>query len=115
MEKAALSLVGPIVSPIFSKLQNAALPYFGGDITEEELQHLQNTILPKIRAVLLVAEAKNVEVLQPYLLTLKEAAYEAEDVLDMYEYERLKAQVCPVPKFIKTLKKTARVVVAPFS
>ncbi|KAJ6838756.1 hypothetical protein M6B38_319035 [Iris pallida] len=115
MEKIALSLVGPIVSPIFSKLQNAALPYFGGDITEEELQHLQNTILPKIKAGLLVAEAKKVEVLQPYLLTLKEAAYEAEDVLDMYEYERLKAQVCPVPKFIKTLKKTARVVVAPFS
>ncbi|KAJ6838629.1 putative disease resistance protein RGA2 isoform X1 [Iris pallida] len=92
MEKIALSLVGPIVSPIVGKLQNAALPYFGGDITKEELQHLQNTILPKIRAVLLVAEAKNVAGLQPWLETLKEAAYEAEDVLDMYEYERLKDQ-----------------------
>ncbi|KAJ6838570.1 disease resistance protein RGA2 isoform X1 [Iris pallida] len=115
MEKAALSLVGPIVSPIFSKLQNAALPYFGGDITEEELRHLQNTILPKIRAVLLVAEAKNVAVLQPWLMTLKEAAYEAEDVLDMYEYQRLKAQVCSTHKYFKTLKKTARAVFAPFS
>ncbi|KAJ6800576.1 hypothetical protein M6B38_201140 [Iris pallida] len=47
MEKIALSLVGPIVSPIFSKLQNAALPYFGGDITEEELQHLQIPFFPR--------------------------------------------------------------------
>ncbi|KAJ6828055.1 putative disease resistance RPP13-like protein 1 [Iris pallida] len=112
MEKIALSLVGPIVSPIFSKLQNSALPYFGGDITEEELQHLQNTILPKIKAVLLVAAAKNEAVLQPWLVTLKEAAYEAEDVLDMYEYQRLKeAQVSSIPKFIKKLKEKAR----PFS
>ncbi|KAJ6798673.1 putative disease resistance RPP13-like protein 1 isoform X1 [Iris pallida] len=115
MEKIALSLVGPIVSPIFSKLQNAALPYFGGDITEEELQHLQNTILPKIRAVLLVAEAKNVAVLQPWLVTLKEAAYEAEDVLDMYEYRSLKAQVRSVSTSIKKLKEKAKDVAAPFT
>ncbi|KAJ6838739.1 putative disease resistance protein RGA1 isoform X1 [Iris pallida] len=59
MEKVALSLVGPIVSPIFSKLQNAALPYFGGDITEKELQQLQTTILPKIKAVLRVANTRS--------------------------------------------------------
>ncbi|KAJ6838552.1 putative disease resistance protein RGA1 [Iris pallida] len=115
MEKIALSLVGPIVSPIFSKLENAALSYFGGDITEEELQHLQNIILPKIKAVLLVAEAKNVKDLQPCMVTLKEAAYEAEDVLDMYEYRRLKAQVSSTHKYFKTLKKTARAVFAPFT
>ncbi|KAJ6800532.1 putative disease resistance protein RGA2 isoform X2 [Iris pallida] len=115
MEKIALSLVGPIVSPIFSKLQNAALPYFGGDITEEELQHLQNTILPKIRAVLLVAEAKNVAVLQRWLMKLKEAAYEAEDVLDMYEYQRLKDQVRSVSTSIKKLKEKAKAAAAPFT
>ncbi|KAJ6800529.1 putative disease resistance protein RGA1 [Iris pallida] len=115
MEKIALSLVGPIVSPIFSKLQNAALPYFGGDITEEELQQLQNTILPKIRAVLLVAEAKNVAVLQRWLVTLKEAAYEAEDVLDMYEYQRLKDQVRSVSTSIKKLKEKAKAAAAPFT
>ncbi|KAJ6838578.1 disease resistance protein RGA2 isoform X2 [Iris pallida] len=115
MEKIALSLVGPIVSLIFSKLQNAALPYFGGDITEEELQHLQNTILPKIRAVLRVAEAKNMPDLQPWLMKLKEAAYEAEDVLDMYEYRSLKDQVRSVSTSIKKLKEKAKAAAAPFT
>ncbi|KAJ6838668.1 putative disease resistance protein RGA2 isoform X4 [Iris pallida] len=96
MEKIALSLVEPIVSPIVGKLKNAALSYFGGDITEKELQQLQTTILPKIKAVLLAAEANNVEVLQPYLVKLKEAAYEAEDVLDMFEYQCLEDQVLPL-------------------
>ncbi|KAJ6791539.1 putative disease resistance RPP13-like protein 1 [Iris pallida] len=115
MDQIALSLVEPIVSPIVDRLKNAALAYFGGDITEKELRHLQNIIIPKIKAGLLVAEAKNVAELQPYLVTLKEAAYEAEDMLDMYEYRRLKDQVSSAPKFIKTLKKTARAVFAPFS
>ncbi|KAJ6804318.1 putative disease resistance protein RGA1 [Iris pallida] len=110
MEEIALSLVEPIVSLIVGKLK----PYFGGDITEEELQRLQTIILPNIRAVLLLAEAKKVAVLQPYLVRLKEAAYEAEDVLDMYEYQRLKDQVSSVPKFIKTLKKKAKAAAAPF-
>ncbi|KAJ6800570.1 putative disease resistance RPP13-like protein 1 [Iris pallida] len=114
MEKIALSLVGPMVSPIVGKLNNAALSYFGGDITVEELQRLQTTILPNIRAVLLLAEAKNVKDLQPYLVKLKEAAYEAEDVLDMFEYQCLEDQVSSAPNCIKTLIKTARAVLAPF-
>ncbi|KAJ6838705.1 putative disease resistance protein RGA1 [Iris pallida] len=114
MEKIALSLVGPMVSPIVGKLNNAALSYFGGDITVEELQRLQTTILPNIRAVLLLAEAKNVKDLQQYLVKLKEAAYEAEDVLDMFEYQCLEDQVSSAPNCIKTLIKTARAVLAPF-
>ncbi|KAJ6799389.1 putative disease resistance protein RGA1 isoform X1 [Iris pallida] len=133
MDLITLCLMVPIASAIVGNLKNAVRPYFGGDISEEELQHLQNTILPKIRAALLVAEAKNVAVLRPWLVTLeeaaneaeyvldmyqrlKEAANEAEYVLDMYEYQRLKeAQVSSVPEFIKTFKKTARTVAAPFS
>ncbi|KAJ6838663.1 putative disease resistance protein RGA1 isoform X1 [Iris pallida] len=93
---------------------NAVRPYFGGDITEDELQHLQDTILPNIRAALRLAEGKDVDDLKPWLMKLKKAAYEAEDVLDMYEYQRLKDQVSSAPKFIKTLKKKAKAAAATF-
>ncbi|KAJ6809232.1 putative disease resistance RPP13-like protein 1 isoform X1 [Iris pallida] len=115
MDQIALSLVEPIVSPIVGKLKNAALSYFGGDITEDELQRLQDTILPKIRTALRLAEGKDVDDLKPWLMKLKKAAYEAEDVLDMYEYQRLKDQVSSAPNCIKTLKKTARAAAAPFT
>ncbi|KAM4070545.1 hypothetical protein ACB094_12G172800 [Castanea mollissima] len=83
----AAKLLGELVSPAF---QEACLVWG----VESDLRRLENT-LSNVKAVLLDAEDQQVhnEELTVWLGQLREVFYDAQDVLDEFEYEALRKQV----------------------
>ncbi|XP_073013730.1 putative disease resistance protein RGA3 [Typha latifolia] len=92
-EAAILAGLGWVLSPVLNKLVNKGLSYFGTN-SEDKLKDLEAIILPQIELVLEGAEnSQRKDKFVMWLQQLKEVIYEAEDVLDIVEYERIRTRV----------------------
>ncbi|XP_072954904.1 uncharacterized protein [Typha angustifolia] len=94
MAAIAVPIAGWVVSPIISKLLNEGFSYLGlGDADiKQKLENLEISILPQFYLVIEAAERSNDDhkaKLQLWLRKLKDAMYEAEDMLDLYKYQLL--------------------------
>ncbi|XBI41635.1 hypothetical protein VPH35_126080 [Triticum aestivum] len=87
-----VSAVGWLASPIISRVLNKGFALLDFDATEK-LRILDIQIL-QLQAVMEVVDESTCRVrLEPLLDKLKSALYEAEDILDAVEYQRLKKQI----------------------
>ncbi|XP_073000190.1 putative disease resistance protein RGA4 [Typha latifolia] len=111
-EMAALAGAGWVVSPIVTRLLNEGFSYLhdkglsclGGISITDRLENLETTILPQFQLVIEAAEkSEHKTKLKRWLKKLKDAMYEAKDVLDLYQYQLLEKKVHllshPTPKF----------------
>ncbi|KAJ0962555.1 hypothetical protein J5N97_027677 [Dioscorea zingiberensis] len=91
-EAAALAVTGWFVAPLISKLVLKGLSMFKNSM-KGELENLQITV-PQIKQVIEKAEmlGREDEQLMVWLRELHDAAYEAENLLDEYDYELLERQ-----------------------
>ncbi|XP_072965423.1 disease resistance protein RGA2-like [Typha angustifolia] len=111
-ETAALAGAGWVVSPIVTRLLNEGFSYLddkglsclGGISITDRLENLETTVLPQFQLVIEAVEKSEHKIkLKRWLKKLKDAMYEAEDVLDLYQYQLLEKKVHllshPMPKF----------------
>lgn len=87
-----VSAVGWLASPIISRVLNKGFAHLDFDATEK-LKILDIQILQLQRVMEVVDESTYRVHLEPLLDKLKSALYEAEDILDAVEYQRLKKQI----------------------
>ncbi|KAI4969575.1 hypothetical protein ZWY2020_000489 [Hordeum vulgare] len=87
-----VSAVGWLASPILSRVLNKGFALLDFDATEK-LKILDIQILQLQRVMEVVDESTYRVRLEPLLDKLKSALYEAEDILDALEYQRLKKQI----------------------
>ncbi|XP_073009183.1 uncharacterized protein [Typha latifolia] len=99
-EAAAISVARWVASPIVSRLLKEGFNYLGlelGDAdVKERLENLETTILPQFHLVIEAAERSNDDhkaKLKLWLRKLKDAMYEAEDMLDLCKYQLLEEKV----------------------
>ncbi|XP_072954624.1 putative disease resistance protein RGA4 [Typha angustifolia] len=98
-EAVAISVARWVASPIVSRLLNEGFNYLGelGDAdVKERLENLETTILPQFHLVIEAAERSNDDhkaKLKLWLRKLKDAMYEAEDMLDLCKYQLLEEKV----------------------
>ncbi|XP_073000182.1 putative disease resistance protein RGA3 [Typha latifolia] len=109
----ALALTGAklVASPIITRLLNEGFSYFGIN-TSTRLRDLGTTILPQFQLMIETAERsrEHKNELEQWLRKLKDALYEAEDVLDLYKYQLLKEKVSNLNTHavLKPFKKVAK-------
>ncbi|XP_073007483.1 putative disease resistance protein RGA3 [Typha latifolia] len=113
-EAAALAGAGWVASPIVSRLLSEGFSYLGDTSIKDRLENLETTILPQFQLEIEAAErSKHKTKLKLWLRKLKNAIYEAEEMLDLYQYELPEQKVNllshPTPnlftKFVGNLKK----------
>ncbi|XP_073009180.1 putative disease resistance protein RGA4 [Typha latifolia] len=98
-EAVVISVASWVASPIVSRLLTEGLNYLGelGDAdVKERLENLETTILPQFHLVIEAAERSNDDhkaKLKLWLRKLKDAVYEAEDMLDLCKYQLLEEKV----------------------
>ncbi|XP_072954316.1 putative disease resistance protein RGA3 isoform X2 [Typha angustifolia] len=98
-EAAAISVASWVASPIVSRLLTEGFNCLGelGDAdVKERLENLETTILPQFHLVIEAAERSNDDhkaKLKLWLRKLKDAMYEAEDMLDLCKYQLLEEKV----------------------
>ncbi|KAJ0962550.1 hypothetical protein J5N97_027672 [Dioscorea zingiberensis] len=94
-EAAALAVTGWLVTPLISKLVLKGLSMFE-DGMKGKLENLQNITVPQIKQVIEKAEMlvkeDDKQLMTVWLRKLQDAAYEADNVLDEYDYELLERQ-----------------------
>ncbi|XP_072964693.1 disease resistance protein RGA2-like [Typha angustifolia] len=110
-EALALQGVKIVASPIISSLLREGFSYLGINVSTN-LRDLEATILPQFQLMIEAAERsnKNKSELEQWMRKLKDALYEAENVLDLYKYQLLKKKVSDLntrPIF-KPFKKVAQ-------
>nr|BBF89336.1 putative NBS-LRR class RGA [Oryza barthii] len=102
---ATISICGWFISPIISLVVNKIISYIGFDWSGE-LEKLKRERVPKLKELLsnaevhrMLAESRNdvdadhVARLEDMVNRLRSALYEADDILDLVEYYRLKKKV----------------------
>ncbi|KAJ1695817.1 hypothetical protein LUZ63_012515 [Rhynchospora breviuscula] len=91
VESIAVQGLQWVASEIVSRLIRQGFSYVGMDVPKE-LTELETDILPKICLVMKAlprGSTNNLPELKPWLQRLKDAYYEAEDLLDEAEYQRV--------------------------
>ncbi|XBI04315.1 hypothetical protein VPH35_132633 [Triticum aestivum] len=105
-----VSAVGWLVSPIISRLLNKAFAHLDFDATEK-MNILDMQLLQLQRVTEVVDDSTYRVRLEPLLDKLRSAVYEAEDILDALEYQRLEKQIQDANSAsskMDSLKKTLR-------
>ncbi|XP_073000187.1 putative disease resistance protein RGA4 [Typha latifolia] len=100
-----------VTSTIISSLLKEGFSYLDVDASTK-LQNLETTIIPQFQLLIKAAERSNEpkSELEQWLRKLKDALYEAEDMLDLYKYQLLKEKVSNLNTHpaLKRFKKVAR-------
>ncbi|XP_078176604.1 disease resistance protein RGA2-like [Carex rostrata] len=107
-ETALLTPLGWLAAPLFRTLFDKAHHHLGTGI-DEKMKILQATVLPRLSLAIERAEkSPNKGKLVDWLKRLKGAYYEAEEAIDLFEYELLKKKVKHERKTQEQKKKNER-------
>ncbi|OAY83669.1 putative disease resistance RPP13-like protein 1, partial [Ananas comosus] len=94
------------LAPVATEILKNGYSFIGMDV-DEKLRDLQNIVIPQMEMLIEAAEnSPHKDHLHGWLRSLEEAVYEAEDVLDLYDYYFLEKNIKLKNSLIK-LEKTA--------
>ncbi|XP_078175704.1 putative disease resistance RPP13-like protein 1 [Carex rostrata] len=108
VEAAVLTSLGWLASPLLKMLFDKAHHYLGTGI-DERRKILAAIVLPRLSLAIEKAEkSRNKDKLEVWLRRLKDAYYEAEEAIDLFEYELLKQKVNDDRKTLEQKEKNER-------